>query len=396
MWLAISDNGLVFRSYKRMVNFIIFFKPNLFSFIRYYFPFFLYSYLLLGFSNQFFNVCFFELFVISLSFLLNSLVGFLINDYFDFEQDLVVGKGNFRSILEVNKYKFLIALLSSISLFLVGTISILLSFVLLVQLILFFLYSYPKFRFKERGFLGVITDALYAHVTPAVFLSLFFFIQYKQQPNYYFLGFSIINGIYNILSHQRQDLANDVKTDQRTFVFLNEIFSYNLMVVLSLFGATILTLFAFNLSKLFILNGMSALQTGFSFFCSLIISLELFKHNILKGMEYQKIFIIYFSLLLFFEFFNNERYVLMILLVHPYFTDSIFRFASFIFFIFLRYTKHAISYTLVTFIPLLFNYLLFLFYLVVLFRDVRRKPIRWTSSQRSILNRWKNFIINFF
>lgn len=93
-----------------------------------------------------------------------------------------------------------------------------------IELLLFVLYSVSPFRFKERGFLGVITDSLYAHAIPAL-LALTAFDQNGELPFNTIRGLSItlllwqfFLGIRNILFHQIADSKNDIKSGIKTFV----------------------------------------------------------------------------------------------------------------------------------------------------------------------------------
>jgi 4-hydroxybenzoate polyprenyltransferase len=93
-----------------------------------------------------------------------------------------------------------------------------------IELLLFVLYSVPPFRFKERGFLGIITDSLYAHTIPAL-LALTAFEQHGDFPFSTHRGlwgslilWQFFLGIRNILFHQIADYENDIKSGVRTFV----------------------------------------------------------------------------------------------------------------------------------------------------------------------------------
>ena len=93
-----------------------------------------------------------------------------------------------------------------------------------VEFSLFYLYAFPPFRLKERGILGLITDALYAHVVPAILASWTFYLvigkTYKQF--YLFLvilvAWQLFSGIRNILSHQIKDYENDLLSGTNTWV----------------------------------------------------------------------------------------------------------------------------------------------------------------------------------
>lgn len=90
------------------------------------------------------------------------------------------------------------------------------------ELGLFMLYSLPPFRFKERGWLGVLCDALYAHGLPAVLAAFTFYYLGDQQwpdmlPYLIFLGgWQFWLGGRNILLHMRSDLDKDKNTGTQT------------------------------------------------------------------------------------------------------------------------------------------------------------------------------------
>lgn len=151
-------------------------------------------------------------------------VGYLCNDLFDREKDLIAGKRNFlvgrqpwqivffflvAFILLVFPWRYLPATKISLA-------------IIALELLLFFLYSVKPFRFKERAQAGVITDALYAHVVPT-FLSLYTFslaAEYKPPvlPVILLLMWQLASGIRNILLHQQEDISNDARAGVRNSV----------------------------------------------------------------------------------------------------------------------------------------------------------------------------------
>ena len=150
-------------------------------------------------------------------------VGYLCNDFFDREKDFLVEKKNFllgKSPLKI----FLLFLIALLILFLpwlylpFNKISIL---IIAIELVLFVLYSVNPFRFKERGAIGIFTDALYAHVIPAL-LSAFTFMLAASKP-FPFLPMAILllwqlaSGIRNILLHQHEDADKDSQGGMQNF-----------------------------------------------------------------------------------------------------------------------------------------------------------------------------------
>jgi len=87
---------------------------------------------------------------------------------------------------------------------------------------LFVVYCFPPFRLKERGFLGVIADAAYAHTLPAV-LAVLTFAYMASEPYPYLSTFlpalaawQLALGMRNIVLHQLQDHDRDAVGGTRT------------------------------------------------------------------------------------------------------------------------------------------------------------------------------------
>ena len=157
-------------------------------------------------------------------------IGYALNDLYDYKDDIINKKQNiffyfntFQSILLVTAF----AILSIFPWFILPFNRY--SFILLtIEFLLFLLYALPPIRLKERGFIGVLTDALYAQVVPCllavytysmlvngVTLHLFILIP--------FLLWLALSGCRNILNHQIEDYANDKNTNTNTFATLYEI-----------------------------------------------------------------------------------------------------------------------------------------------------------------------------
>lgn len=85
-------------------------------------------------------------------------------------------------------------------------------------------YSVPPFRFKERGILGVITDACQAHLVPTLFVVEVFKSLTLTTPAYAPLFtlavgiWALMLGLRGILVHQLWDRDQDVAARVRTFV----------------------------------------------------------------------------------------------------------------------------------------------------------------------------------
>lgn len=152
-------------------------------------------------------------------------IGYIINDLKDYEQDRIANKRN----LFVGKNLFfkISLILSCICIaifpwfFLPSTIY---TFLLLsIELLLFLIYAAPPFRLKEKGFSGIICDALYAQVIPCLLAAYTFTLigNSKNISSSIVLTYTLwllVTGIRNIICHQIDDFENDVSSYTITFV----------------------------------------------------------------------------------------------------------------------------------------------------------------------------------
>lgn len=151
--------------------------------------------------------------------------GYFMNDLSDREEDQKAGKFNVligmhpAGIVGLLLLFLALAILPWIFYFPTNTITLSL---LGAEMALFMLYSLPPFRFKERGWLGVLCDALYAHGLPAVLAALtFYYLGDEKWPHlipYLILlgGWQFMLGGRNILLHMRSDLDKDSQTGTKT------------------------------------------------------------------------------------------------------------------------------------------------------------------------------------
>lgn len=153
-------------------------------------------------------------------------VGYVTNDLSDRKKDLLAHKDNALTHLSPWAIRgiligcILVAILpwaylpwDNYSLVLIST-----------EFALFYLYAFPPFRLKERGILGLITDALYAHVVPAILASWTFYLVIGKAYDQFDLFIVVLmvwqffSGIRNILSHQIKDYDNDLMSGTKTWV----------------------------------------------------------------------------------------------------------------------------------------------------------------------------------
>ena len=152
--------------------------------------------------------------------------GYLSNDFGDRKADLAAGKANLLAEISFGKTLLLLILFLALALlpwFLYFPVTKLSAALLAGEFLLFVLYIFPPFRLKERGMLGLFTDALYAHVNPVILAALTF----QQLAKFEILGFEWLFGAFavwqlflgmrNILLHQIKDHENDLKSGIKTF-----------------------------------------------------------------------------------------------------------------------------------------------------------------------------------
>ena len=164
-----------------------------------------------------------------LLFLLSSfgfgVLGYVVNDIADRKENHLQGRVNFMSaVSSIQQYLILfIALLIAVLPWNFIYFDRYVAALLLTQIIAYFTYSFPPFRFKERSFLGLIIDALYAHTIPAILVAYSFFRIYSTQVQFsnfqlilLFLFFTF-TGLRNILIHQIRDFDVDLIAGTKTF-----------------------------------------------------------------------------------------------------------------------------------------------------------------------------------
>lgn len=153
-------------------------------------------------------------------------IAYLSNDLSDRKKDQLAKKSNSLQQLRVWEITALYILflcfaflpwkylpLDNVSLALIG-----------LELGLLFIYSFPPLRLKERKRMGLLADALYAHVIPALLASWTFFLLIGQSYPLFTLFaatlacWQFVSGLRNILSHQIKDYQNDLTSQTRTWV----------------------------------------------------------------------------------------------------------------------------------------------------------------------------------
>lgn len=270
-------------------------------------------------------------------------IGYLLNDLFDIKQDMLAGKKNSLAgkpvIFILMLFLFSLAFVFLPWLYLPADRF---SYSMIVfQLLLFVVYSAPPIRLKERGVAGIIADSLYAHGVPPI-LAAYTFSMAIDRP---FLGYKLLwlfawqfaSGVRNILMHQSEDIAADIRSGSRNFamgfshagflfsikylIITEIIFSLAFFVFLSL-DNPFFVLCAFSIlsisavaAHLFYKQGLSAmLHSTWRYFPNILYEKWLPSIFLLMAISAERLFI--WVLLVHLALFNFGLYVLIAKRIH--------------------------------------------------------------------------------
>lgn len=152
--------------------------------------------------------------------------GYLTNDWADIEKDALVNKPNaLQGTTTAQRAGLLVLFVFMIwPPWLVLPFTYVSALFIIGEILLFVSYAFPPLRLKEREWLGIVADAGYAHLVPALFAAYTFSlagsVRFMQLPT--LLGLLAvwqgIVGIRNILLHQLQDAENDLHSGTHTFL----------------------------------------------------------------------------------------------------------------------------------------------------------------------------------
>ena len=176
--------------------------------------------------------------------------GHVVNDSFDIESDQQVGKHN--SMAQFSPWQralFCLALavlgFSLPILMHFGTVAIAL---LGINYLLPTLYSAPPFRFKEKGILGIVSDAAGAHAIPTLFIATTFAhlvaASSLQATGLAIaaIAWSFFAGIRGILLHQLWDRDDDLRSGVKTLVTESDVETIRLWMSRIIFPTELLLL----------------------------------------------------------------------------------------------------------------------------------------------------------
>jgi len=177
---------------------------------------------------------------------------YLVNDFSDIEADKIAGKR--KVIFDVDK-RITIAALILLPVIGIVPLWVYLDFnvlyLVLTAIVYFFgaAYSIPIFRFKERGFIGLLECSIAQRCIPLLVIP--FLVDSYHIYFLFWIVISFIDGIRYLVIHQYIDRENDLKAGIRTFILDYEVNAKKLLFSLFVLeSAFFLTIFF----KLFTIN----------------------------------------------------------------------------------------------------------------------------------------------
>ncbi len=185
-------------------------------------------YIVIGMCNISLESAAFFLFLSFLTILGIAGYAYLLNDWSDEKKDIAAGKKN--ALVGMPSALRIVWLIVFLACALIPWFYFPFSYLtiglLMAELLLFALYSFPPFRLKEKPIAGIVADALYAHALPITLAMLTFGLIGQCRSSIYktlalllpaILLWQTAVGLRNILFHQLDDLQNDKATNTHTF-----------------------------------------------------------------------------------------------------------------------------------------------------------------------------------
>lgn len=162
--------------------------------------------------------------LVMLSLVIGAVYVSVINDITDIKEDIAVGKKNRMSgqplYLKI-ALPLLLIIIGLIFIFVFYRFDALSVFFYSMPWILFSMYSFEPFRFKRRGFLGVLCDAGGSHIFTSLLIVSFLTFKAGGKINPMWMtavaAWAAAYGLKGILWHQFFDRDNDIKTRVNTF-----------------------------------------------------------------------------------------------------------------------------------------------------------------------------------
>lgn len=328
---------------------------------------------------------------LSIAYLLTGIGAYFFNDLMDVKSDIKVKKISLMQIVDKKIVIAIVFVLWFAGYWLVNLITpkIVIYYVLQLTFILF--YSIPIIRLKEKGILGVIVDAGYAHIIPIIMLLALAnsFIEMNIIFAIILIAIAFFTGMRDILIHQMNDLENDRKSGTVTFASTNFILTSKLIWAFEIGIVVALFLLVINLG-FYNYKGLCLIMF-LSLSAYYIVSYSK-KVNVLTDNVSLRGYIILSSIAWLGLIINSGQYWLAIFLVHPYFISFLVKGSNKIYLMIKWIFKIIIGNLLIQYIPLFVNY--FLYYLFLLFgRNIKERPLYNNQNEIKFI-KWVRMLFN--
>ncbi len=292
--------------------------------------------------------------------------GYFIHDLHDQKTDRIAQKFNISE--HINKYALILIVIITwaFGLYLLYPVSKAAFILLIVEYLAIFLYSSHVPRLKEKGMLGLITDAVFEHLIMEIIL-IIIIGQYVKIPFLLwgpFLLFSFAYGMRGILSHQLEDLKNDIKSNTVTYATSHQVqaekyvqYFENITSIslLSFFSFLLFINFTFVFLFLFLVLILCSIYVSYK-------KIELSYNPLIRN------YIIISSFFFTYLLITKGNYFGLLLLIHPYYILFIRRIVSY------RISFDFVIFGFITFIRFIVNYSLFcVFFLFG--RNLKKRPL---------------------
>ncbi|MEO0038076.1 MAG: hypothetical protein RIQ59_1287 [Bacteroidota bacterium] len=153
-----------------------------------------------------------------------GIFGYFFNDFTDLESDRKANKKNMLEKLS-GKFRILLfigAVLLAILPWFFLPFDRFCIYLLVGEFTLLLVYAVPPIRLKEKGFVALVADALYAYAIPFTLAFHTFNLLSTSKENFIIIGvlfaWQLAVGMVNIIIHQIEDFENDIHTSTKTWV----------------------------------------------------------------------------------------------------------------------------------------------------------------------------------
>ncbi len=257
-------------------------------------------------------------------------LGYIMNDWKDYADDIQNNKPNLFIKFSTTQSIVLTLIMIMLSIFPwwflpFDHISIVL---IVLEFGLFFIYAFPPFRLKEKGIFGIIADALYAQVIPCL-LAVYTFSKignttFSHWSLVIYAFWLLIVGIRNILKHQVDDWENDIRTNTKTFVTQHGTAMAEKISFYFVFPLEIILFFTLLFILDFVYNSIAILYILYLIYIYLNWKSNLSKYHTINARGFNEFYEIHLPILLLLYFSIYNTTFILVLLFHAFLFFSIY------------------------------------------------------------------------